>query len=99
VLSYSTYLGGGAGDSAIGVAVDAEGSVYMAGETVSLNFPQQNAAQPARGGSQDAFVAKVNAAGDQLVYATYLGGSSYEYAKAIAVDAAGNAYVTGSRHR
>jgi hypothetical protein len=97
VLTYSTYLGGGGGDAAMGVAVDSGGNIYLAGETASLDFPHQNGAQPASGGgSLDAFVVKLNAAGDQLVYATYLGGSNYEYAKDVAVDASGNAYVTGS---
>ncbi len=97
VLTYSTYLGGSGGDAAMGVAVDGAGNIYLAGETASLDFPHQNGAQPASGGgSLDAFVAKLNATGDQLVYATYLGGSNYEYAKDVAVDAAGNAYVTGS---
>ena len=96
VLTYSTYFGGSAGDATMGMAVDAEGCVYLVGETASLDFPQLNAAQPAVGGSLDAFVAKLNPTGDQLVYATYLGGSSSEYAKDVAVDAAGNAYVTGS---
>jgi hypothetical protein len=97
VLTYSTFLGGSAGDAAMGVAVDGEGNIYLAGETASLDFPHPNAAQPGSGGgSLDAFVAKLNATGDQLVYATYLGGSNYEYAKDVAVDAAGNAYATGS---
>ncbi|PYR06911.1 MAG: hypothetical protein DMF99_24660 [Acidobacteria bacterium] len=96
VLTYSTYLGGGAGDASMGVAVGADGSIYLAGETTSLDFPQANGALVSGGGSLDAFVVKLNPTGDQLVYATYLGGSSYEYAKDVAVDAAGNAYVTGS---
>jgi Beta-propeller repeat/FIMAH domain len=97
VLTYSTYLGGTAGEAASGVATDAQGNVYVAGQTTSLDFPLLNAAQPTRGGgSLDAFVAKLNPAGDALVYATYLGGSGYEYAKDIAVDLDGNAYVTGS---
>ena len=97
VLTYATYLGGSAGDAAMGVAVDGEGNVYLSGETASIDFPHQNGAQPVSGGgSLDVFVAKLSGTGDQLVYATYLGGSSYEYAKDVAVDAAGNAYVTGS---
>jgi Beta-propeller repeat/FIMAH domain len=97
VLMYSTYLGGTAGDAASGIATDAQGNVYVAGQTASLDFPQLHAAQSTRGGgSLDAFVAKLNPTGDALVYATYLGGSGYEYAKDIAVDLDGNAYVTGS---
>jgi hypothetical protein len=97
VLAYSSYLGGGAGDAAMGVAVDGDGNIYLAGETASLDFPHAGGAQPTSGGGGlDAFVAKLNPAGDELVYATYLGGSSSEYAKDIAVDAAGNAYVVGS---
>jgi len=69
------------------------------GATDSTNFPTVNALQPAYGGSTDAFVAKLNANGSALIYSTYLGGSRQEGAMArfgeIAVDAAGNAYVTG----
>ena len=74
-IVYSTYLGGAAADQAWAVAVDSSGSAYVAGYTVSTNFPTANAIQAANAGSQDAFVAKLNPAGTALVYSTYIGGS------------------------
>ncbi|MET0624645.1 MAG: SBBP repeat-containing protein [Pyrinomonadaceae bacterium] len=95
VLVYSTYLGGSGGDQGWGVAVDSTGQAYLAGFTTSTNFPTANALQAANGGFQDAFVTKLNAAGTALVYSTYLGGNGGEQARGIAIDSAGNAYVTG----
>jgi hypothetical protein len=96
-LVYSTYLGGSGGEEALGIAVDATGNAYIAGMTFSTDFPTANAIQPSYGGSlQDGFVTKINAAGDALVYSTYLGGTNGDQANGIAVDASGNAYVTGS---
>ena len=96
VLSYSTYLGGGLADIGYyGIAVDSAGNAYVTGSTVSSNFPTANPLQPTLNGSNDAFVAKLNATGSALVYATYLGGSDYDAGYGIAVDSAGNAYVTG----
>jgi hypothetical protein len=101
-LSYSTYLGGSgqdiqANDVAWVVAVDSQGSAYIAGETMSSSFPTRNPVQPSYGGGfQDAFVAKLNAAGNDLVYATYLGGSGTDDGEGIEVDSAGQAYVGGS---
>lgn len=95
-LIYSTYLGGSASDSAWGVAVDSSGQAYVAGSTLSSDFPTANPYQPAYGGgSTDAFVAKYNAAGSSLMYSTYLGGSGQDRAYSIAVDSSGNAFVTG----
>jgi beta-propeller repeat-containing protein/centrosomal CEP192-like protein len=95
VLSYSTYLGGSDADSAYGIAVDSSGNAYVTGSTLSANFPTATPLQSASGGDSDAFVAKLNAAGSALVYATYLGGSGFDKGTGIAVDASGNAYVTG----
>src|SRR6185295_10618861 len=78
-----------------GIAVDGAGSVYVAGQTDSANFPLSSAVQATFGGTQDAFVTKLNASGSALVYSTYLGGDDYEIASSIAVDTADNAYVTG----
>jgi plastocyanin len=94
-LVYSTYLGGTNTDEAYGIAVDASGSACVTGWTQSTNFPTANPLQSAPSGGEDAFVAKLNAAGSALVYSTYLGGSGYEFGQGIAVDASGNAYVTG----
>jgi len=95
-LVYSTYLGGSGDDRSYGIAVDSGGSAYVTGYTSSTNFPLASAIQAAYGGgTYDAFVAKLNAAGSALLYSTYLGGSGYDYGYGIAVDPAGNAYVTG----
>jgi len=93
---YSTYLGGGDAESGEGIAADSGGHAYVAGSTASSNFPTAGAAQAALGGSTDAFLAKLNPAGNGLVYATYWGGSAFDQANAIAIDGAGNAYATGS---
>jgi hypothetical protein len=96
-LVYSTYLGGNGNERGVGIAVDGQGAVYVAGETGSTNFPTTAALQPTfRGGNTDGFVAKLNAAGTGLVYSTYLGGTGDDAAGSIAIDAAGNAYVAGS---
>jgi hypothetical protein len=99
-LVYSTYLGGSGNDYGTAVALDGTGAAYLTGSTTSTNFPVVNAFQPISGGNQDAFVAKINSAGNSLVYSTYLGGSGGtvgfpETGSAIAVDSAGDAYVTG----
>jgi hypothetical protein len=95
VLRYSTYLGGSAANRAYGIAVDAAGNAYVTGFTTSTDFPTINPGQPASGGGEDTFVTKLNAPGNALVYSTYLGGSGDDEGYGIAVDAAGNAYVTG----
>jgi hypothetical protein len=100
-LVYSTYLGGTGNDQAWGIAVDTAGNAYVTGgtQTPSSGF-LGTAGSPLQsthgGGYNDAFVTKVNAAGTALVYSTYLGGSGSDGAIGIAVDQAGNAYVTGS---
>ncbi|MGD0497240.1 MAG: SBBP repeat-containing protein [Bryobacteraceae bacterium] len=99
-LAWSTYLGGSNTDHAAGVAVDQTGAVWVTGSTWSADFPTVDAFQPASGGGQDAFVSKLSADGNTLLFSTYLGGSggtfAYpEAAQAIALDAQGNAYVAG----
>jgi hypothetical protein len=95
VLRYSTYLGGSDIDSGNAIAADASGNAYVTGYTYSTNFPTVNSLAGTLAGSSDAFVTKLNAAGNELVYSTYLGGSNSDAGQGIAVDAAGNAYVTG----
>jgi fibronectin type 3 domain-containing protein len=100
-LVYSTYLGGSGSDHGAGVALDGTGAAYLTGGTTSMNFPVVSAFQPASGGNQDAFVAKIASTGSSLLYSTYLGGSGGtvgfpETGSAIAVDSDGNAYVTGT---
>src|SRR5439155_850156 len=93
---YSTYLGGSGRDQGNGIAVDTAGSAYVTGSTTSTNFPTTAGSfQPAYRGTFDAFVEQLNASGSALVYSTYLGGGGDDVGGGIAVDAAGNAYVTG----
>jgi hypothetical protein len=94
VLAYSTYLGGSLNDYAAGIAVDDEGNAYVTGKTRSPNFPTKNPYERDQS-IEDAYVTKIAPSGRSLVYSTYLGGSDYDYALAIAIDKAGNAYVTG----
>lgn len=104
-LVYVTYLGGSADDLATSIAVDAAGNAYVTGYTNSTNFPTTaSALQKAFAGFGgntcnrlgDAFVAKINPSGTQLIYSTYLGGSLDDAGAAIAIDSAGNAYVAGT---
>lgn len=95
VLTYSTYLGGTGTDFAQGIAVDTDGSVLVCGYTLSADFPTASPRQGSFAGSQDAFVAKLNPSGNALVYSTFIGGSGLDAANSVAVDADGNAYVTG----
>ncbi len=94
-LLLATYIGGRGDDRASGIAVDASGQIYLTGSTASTNFPLASAVRSALGGPRDAFALKLNAIGNLLVYSTYLGGSGYDAATAIAVDASGNAYISG----
>lgn len=93
-LVYSTYLGGAGLDRGFGIALDSTGAAYITGETDSPNFPTTPGTMPATDFT-NAFVTKLNPAGNALVYSTYLGGGSKDTGKAITVDSAGNAYVTG----
>ncbi len=98
-LVYSTYLGGSGNDEGWAIAVDSSGNAYVAGLTVSSDFPTQNPIQAGYAGGNnytDAFVSEIAAGGQSLVYSTYLGGSNNDEAYGIAVDSSGNAYVTGS---
>jgi hypothetical protein len=95
---FATFLGGSVGEDATSIAVDARGNAFVGGWTSSPDFPMRNAFQDAPGGGKDAFVAKLDGAGAQLVYATRLGGALDDAANAIAIDAAGNAYVAGETY-
>lgn len=100
-IVYSTYFGGTSETDIHAVAVDANGSAYVAGDTYAHDFPTKNPLQPANGHSQSlsAIITKLAPDGASLVYSTYLGGSgdfTLDVAVGIAVDAAGSAYVTGT---
>src|SRR6185503_18506577 len=75
VLSYSTYLGGSAGDEGRDIAVDASGHAYVTGTTWSIDFPTANPRQPYGG---DVFVTKLNPAGSAVVYSSYYGGMDFD---------------------
>lgn len=94
-LVYSTYLGGSGDDFGNGIAVDSSGNAVVVGQTASASFPTLNAFQSTLSGASDAFVTRFNATGT-LLYSTFLGGGATDIAQAVAVDPAGNAYVTGS---
>ncbi len=100
-LSYAGYIGGNSYDYAYGIAVDATGAAYVTGWTDSseATFPEVGGPDLTYNGndrySGDAFVAKVKFDGTALIYAGYIGGSSYDHGRGIAVDATGAAYVTG----
>ncbi|HHH35253.1 MAG TPA: DUF11 domain-containing protein [Gammaproteobacteria bacterium] len=107
---YTTYLGGGRADVATAVAVDALGQVTLAGHTRSTDYPVTTGAfdsacsdlLPAPGGDgicdegSEAVITRLAADGASLVYSTYLGGNGDDQALGLALDAAGNAYVTGA---
>jgi len=102
-LDYATYIGGSLDDRGLGIAVDSAGNAYITGETNSgqTSFPDGNGFGAVPGfdqtqnGGVDTFVAKLNTAGTALLYATYIGGSLDDRGLGIAVDSAGNAYITG----
>jgi len=96
-LIYSTYLGGANVDLASAIAVDTSGQAYVTGYASSPDFPTTPGAyRTTNSGAEDVFVSKFNAAGSALLYSSYLGGSSNDVGNGIAIDSAGNAYVTGS---
>ena len=98
-LVYSSYLGGGNGNTDAGafgsVTVDSARNAYVTGETAATDFPTQSPVQAKNGGAFDAYVTKLNPSGSALVFSTYLGGSSADNASGLAVDHFGNMYVTG----
>ncbi|MGH9476977.1 MAG: SBBP repeat-containing protein [Terriglobales bacterium] len=97
-FGWVTYLGGSKADEVNAVAVDTAGSVYAAGDTSSIDlFPGASSVyQQSLAGGTDAFVAKINNQGSNLIYGTYLGGGSTDVATAVAVDSSNNVYVAGN---
>lgn len=94
-LAYAGFLGGSDMDQGESIEVDSAGHAYVTGYTYSSNFPATVGPDLTHNGHGDAFVAKVNSAGTALIYAGFLGGSSEDTGYGIAVDAIGNAYITG----
>lgn len=94
-LMWTTLLGGAGSDIANAIAVDGSGIVYITGSTTSTDFPTKNPYQANTAGGTDAFVTAIKADGTGLVYSTYLGAAGVDEGNGIAVDIAGNAYVTG----
>jgi len=94
--AYSTFLGGNGEDRANAIAVDGLGNVTITGYTLSSDFPTIAPLQAANGGGQDAFVTRLSATGEGLLFSTYLGGSDKDAGNAIALDNSGNAYVAGN---
>jgi Bacterial Ig-like domain (group 3)/Beta-propeller repeat/Abnormal spindle-like microcephaly-assoc'd, ASPM-SPD-2-Hydin len=94
VLSYSTFWGATA--SVQGITVDASGNIFFTGNTGPSGFPVTNPYQAVSAGQTDAFVTKLTSGGTAAAYSTYLGGSAYDSATAIAVDSTGDAYVVGT---
>ncbi|HEY0520771.1 MAG TPA: SBBP repeat-containing protein [Ilumatobacteraceae bacterium] len=98
-VQYATFLGGNSAETPGGIVVNAGGNAFVAGTTQSPDFPTTAGAFDRTGAPQnvsDVFVTKLNPAGNGLVYSTFVGGSDLETGTGIAVDAAGNAYVTGT---
>jgi hypothetical protein len=96
-LTYSTYLGGSSGDLVTGIALDGSNNAYVTGITISTDFPKTTGAfQTSQAGGDDGFVSAIKADGSALIYSTFLGGSGTDDALGIAVDSAGEAYVTGN---
>jgi hypothetical protein len=96
-LVFSTLLGGTGGEEGRTLALDpSSGNVYLAGNTTSDDFPvTPGVFQPSHAGGWEGFVAKLNAAGSGLLYATYLGGTNSDFLYAITFDRVGNAYLAG----
>lgn len=95
-LDYASYLGGTSEDAAYAIAVDSSGAAYVTGTTASTDFPTTNGVYQAQnGGAGNAFVAKLTPDGRSLAFSTYLGGSGYDSAQAIALDSLDSVYIAG----
>ncbi len=96
LLEFSTYLSGSSADNCHGIAVDAEGDIYIACATESMDFSTVNPIQTsAQVSSRSAHVTKLNASGTQILFSTFLGGTSYDTVFGIAVDEQENVFISG----
>jgi hypothetical protein len=98
-IVWSTYLGGTAGDSALGIALDSSGNIVVAGSTDSTSFPgvTGSSLQPTHAGSNEQFVTKINSGGTAILWSTFLGGNDYDFMpwNALALDGSDNVYIGG----
>jgi hypothetical protein len=94
-LPFGSYLGGGFGDGATGIAVDALGAVYVAGTTGSSDFPVVNAYDSVRSGSTDMFLARFRPSGIGLLTCTFFGGGGDDLCEGMALDAGGGVWLAG----
>jgi hypothetical protein len=94
-LIHGSFVGGDADEDGNGIALDGDGNAYLTGSTTSSNFPTAGTPFQTVQGSLDAFVSRVNAAGDALVFSTYLGGTADDVGMEIAVDACDRPFVAG----
>ncbi|MDP9161470.1 MAG: SBBP repeat-containing protein [Acidobacteriota bacterium] len=95
-LIFSTYLGGSGDDAGMSIALDGSTNVYVVGATTSVNFPSKSAVQTRYGGGGDAFLTSLTSTGSTLRYSTYLGGENADVGAALALDANGNAFISGN---
>lgn len=95
-VTWAAYIGGSGIETGTGIAVDADGNVYLTGTTDSVDFVTVAAAQSTPGGGTDAFVVGMSPSGSEPLFATYLGGSGDDSGFAVATDGAGNVHVAGS---
>jgi len=98
---YSTFLGGDYADAAQGIAIAPTGEIYLAGSTGSTDFPVTPDAYQAEPSFplyffSDAFVTKLSATGDEILYSTYFGGQEDDEARRIALDSSGNIVIAGT---
>jgi hypothetical protein len=98
VISFATYLGGNAADTVTAMTLDSSNNIYLTGYTASPNFPVTGNAFRSvyEGGGRDVFIAKMSATGNQLLFATYLGGDLDETPVGIVVDSLGNVTIAGN---
>jgi hypothetical protein len=94
-ITYATYLGGGAGEAAIGVAADSVGHAYVTGYTWSHNFPTKGALQPTNAGGKDAFLSEFKPDGNGAVFSTYLGGTKNDTGESVVVNSSGVIFLAG----
>jgi len=95
VIVYLTYLGGEDNDYGYGIALDAQGNIYVVGSTSSRDFPLVKPVQSSYGGGGDIFITKLNPSGSEILFSTYLGGVHDERGPSVAVDSTGNIVVAG----